>query len=80
MRRIATRIATNYLIDFSLHWQSPSPSQMPLVCPRVTQLAVQAQLPRVHRNPALATVAMLTNNRAERREEFMFTVRVSTND
>ena len=40
-------------MDLSLQMQSPSPSQMPLVWPRVTQLAEQAQLPRVHRNPAL---------------------------
>ena len=70
-----------YLIDLSLHWHSPSPSQMPLVWPRVTQLAVHAQLPRVHLNPALATVAMLTiNRRQERSEEFMLAVRVSTSD
>ena len=41
------------LMDLSLQLHSPSPSQIPLVWPRVTQLAEQAQLPRVHRNPAL---------------------------
>ena len=42
-----------HLMDFSLQMQAPSLSQMPLVWPRVTQLVVQAQLPREHRNPAL---------------------------
>ena len=42
------------LMDFSLQLQSPSASQIPLVCPRATQLAEQAVFPKVHLNPACA--------------------------
>merc|ERR1719222_381852 len=42
------------LIERSLHWHSPSSVQSPLVCPRVTQLAVHAHSPKVHLNPARA--------------------------
>ena len=43
-------------MDFSLQMQSPSWSQMPLVCPSVTQEAEQAHWPRVHLNPAMEVV------------------------
>ena len=36
------------LMLFSLQWQSPASLQKPLVCPRVTQLAVHAHVPREH--------------------------------
>ena len=49
---------TTHLMDLSLQMQSPSPSQMPLVCPRVTQLAEQAHWPRVHLNPPLTRLAV----------------------
>ena len=48
-------------MDLSLQMQSPSPSQMPLVWPRVTQLAEQAQLPRVHRKPPLTRLVETSN-------------------
>ena len=54
------------LMDFSLQMQSPSPSQIPLVWPSVTQLALQAKLPREQRNPALTRLVVTsTNNRVD---------------
>ena len=61
------------LIDFSLQMQSFSLSQMPLVWPRVTQEAEQAQSPRVHLKPALVTAAivvMVRRRESERRDMF----------
>ena len=55
-----------YLIDFSLQMQSFSLSQMPLVWPRVTQEAEQAQSPSVHLKPALVRATIEV--RARRRE------------
>ena len=68
-----------YLIDFSLQMQSFSLSQMPLVWPRVTQEAEQAQSPRVHLKPALVRVTIVvrvTRRESERRD--MFTEREFT--
>ena len=48
-------------MGFSLQMHSPSPLQMPLVWPRVTQLAEQAKFPMEQRNPAL-TRLLVTNN------------------
>ena len=41
------------LMDLSLQMHSPSPSQIPLVWPSVTQLTEQAKFPMEQRNPAL---------------------------
>ena len=49
-----------HLIDFSLQLHSPSASQIPLVCPRVTQLAVQAHSPREHLKPPMVRLIMVT--------------------
>ena len=48
-------------MDLSLQLQSPSSSQIPLVWPRVTQLAVQAKLPSLHRNPPLTMLVVASN-------------------
>ena len=68
-----------YLIDFSLQMQSFSLSQMPLVWPRVTQEAEQAQSPSVHLKPALvkATIEVRARRRESERRA-MFTQREFT--
>ena len=53
-------------MDCSLQMQLPSPSQIPLVWPSVTQLALQAKFPREQRNPALTRLVVTsTNNRVD---------------
>ena len=49
-------------MDCSLQMQLPSPSQIPLVWPSVTQLAVQAKFPREQRNPALTRLVVTSSN------------------
>ena len=49
-------------MDCSLQMQFPSPSQMPLVWPSVTQLAVQAKFPMEQRKPALTRLVVTINN------------------
>merc|ERR1719319_930910 len=52
------------LMLFSLQWQSPASLQKPLVCPRVTQLAVHAHVPREHLKPARAGLVRARRRRS----------------